>query len=936
MAGARKKRLFYNLISIFVLTVMLLLSLAGADRVSALALEQDVRCGMEEHVHSESCYIDDVLVCGQKMHAHSQKCYLVRLEDNDVNQLVETVGSTDDMSLESVIASPLVRTLSLNESFDGTVVLPSAGIAPDDTGTGDEWGQFVIVEEQNAVPLATAPAELLAAPNGSGGISTLAVGGNPSTGTRVINFYIQLDRMDGMDGKITFINSGTLQNGQGNNPDYYSYSNTVSAYTSVVITGLSTDNIRNPYYFRYNTDGQTSAASDFDSNASYQNSQVRFGNNNNTRYAILTTRSGWYNNYTYTPVGFYTVTLDYSQSGTAKANEVQYVQSGMNSTLTLSDEYLWYTAAEGGTQVTPATLENITQTKTLYARPKNVTVTYVVNGTTGDTDTLKHGEDYTVRALPSGYDENDVWLDGAGNEYAANSTIKNLKTNLTLTATRKHSVTFDYPETGKVDATTSVIHGEKVMLPEGYTWSDGTTNYEGGAEVTVTKDTVFAGTIKKYTVTWIDATGATTTETVEHGKTVTFGVLPDGYAWIGSDDSSYAPGAVSAPITADVTFTAAEKTIRVHYNVNFPSGAVNEVDSVPTIYGTTSATVTDVVPGGQSAVTRTLTSRTARDEISSGNKESRTYFFKGWTITGTDLLIPADSTLTWSELEAYAAGTDAVNLVGVWEDGSRYNSVTFFVRFDSVAVDTSGSITSQPTSNYTPEIFNTHVGGVDSSWSDKALKDKYEIADTTADNSFSADQAIRAMYGEKAEGIWLYDFPKDEAVFAYLKTYLSNHSDKSLTVEGETVDPNELDSEHYAIRWYVFKLEGSTWHVDGKLVRKEGTITVNKAFGGIEEVLSDAENGFYVVAENGTMGEDGVFTPYPSSHKNYNTHVLTLDQATANRLKSQYSDAEFLVYETGSAASHSYGWKITGVLLGEYWRITEYPQDVAGTSYYAE
>jgi LPXTG-motif cell wall-anchored protein len=370
--------------------------------------------------------------------------------------------------------------------------------------------------------------------------------------------------------------------------------------------------------------------------------------------------------------------------------------------------------------------------------------------------------------------------------------------------------------------------------------------------------------------------------------------------------------------------------------VNFPSGAVSVVDSVPTIYGTTATTVTDVALGGRSLTIRDLTSRTARRQVSSSNKESVTYYFKGWTVEGMEILIPPDATVSWNDLESYIAADGEIHLKGVWEEGGRYNSATFFVRFDSAAVDTNGNITSQPTENYTPEVFNTHVGGVDTSWTDAAIKKAYEIADTTSDNSFAADQAIRALYGEKTEGLWLYDFPSDDHVFTYLKEYLANNPGKQLTCEGEVVDSNQLNHSYYAIRWYVCKLEGSSWHIDGKLVKKEGTITVDKTFGGDDTALQMEKDGFYILAENGTLDADGNFVAYPHDNPKFKEYLLVVNQNGANTLRSQYPDAQILIFDSETDSAHHYEWIIDSVELGEYWHIEEFPVDINGYSCYAE
>ena len=846
------------------LAVMLMLSMLGRNSISSLALEQEVRCGFEEHTHSESCYIEDVLICRQKSHVHNENCYLLLLKDNDINWLLQTIGSTHAKSLEGVIDSTLVQALTLNDEF-ATAAPPLQLNAAQVSSLND-----TIV--QNRIDPALALNENLnsgstltyAAPGGNA--STYAVGGTASNADRVANFYIVLD------GDITFVDTGVLTD---DNPDYCAYSDAVNAYTDAVVTNLSTSNLGSTYHLRFNLNGLTMSPAYFYYTASYNTSNrtVGFNNNKNARHVLLMRQDG----YSYDAIEFHTVTLDYSQTGSGKAPDVQYVESGLVPNISLS-EYAWYDAQ--GNQLTQ--LPSITKATTLYAKSKTLTARFV---------------------------------DADGTEIAPG--ISGEPVNGAL------AVTFPIPS-GNQDI---------YWIVQG---SDGTTYYQSGAKAYITADTVFQSVPRHYTLTFNDETGKQTTQQVDYRQSITLGDIPAGYYWFDSGGNRYNAGAVYGPVTQPEVFTAATRQLKITYNVNFPSSAADDVDSVPTIYGTTSATATDSVTANGSIAARTLTSRTARDEISSGNKESITYFFEGWTIAGTDILIQPDTTLSGQLLESYADANGNVNLTGSWENGSRYNSVTFFVRFDSQAVDTNGNITSQPTENYTPEIFNTHVGGVDTSWTESKIKQTYEIADTSSDKSVTADRNIRALYGEKSEGVWLYDFPKDLDVFAYLKDYLKKNPTRQLTVDGISVDSEELDDKHYAIRWYVFKLEGSTWHVDGKLVRKVGTITIDKKFGGVDSAIDRAETGFYILAENGTKDAQGTFTPYPTTHSDFQQVVLVLDQATATSLRNTYRNATFHVVDADDRANDIFEWQLTDVTLGEYWRITEYPTEVSGYSYYAE
>jgi len=904
------------------------------------------------------------------------------------------------------------------------------------------------------------PGETLVS-DGAYAVAPAAVGGTPSTGNRKVNFYIQLD------GRPTFVNSADLSTQRS-----CSYTTAVNAYTSGtgIITGLTSSNINNTYYFRYNTNGGNT----FNTNPTYRNSNITFGNLNNAKYTILSARSG----NSYSPVNFHTVRLDLS--AVDEASQVQYVESGMDSTFTLAEEYLWYRDAAGTIPASEEDLTDIDAAITLYARPGSRTVAFESNGGSAvETQTVRYGtaaarpEDpakdgfvlegwYTEENLTNRYDfstpvtenmtlyanwleartvsfvdaggspiqeplqigvgmelvlpEHYTWTAPDGQVYNGGDTVTITEDTVftgsiyTYTVTfysdgsvhtvleniphgsaialpadpqrsghrfmgwytddaytqafsRENPIVMDtslYAQWGfdvtlnyldlqgelKTHDTRSCVSGEALTLPEHYTWTDpgadpedpaDDTVYSGGETITVLRGMTLIGTPEPVTVSYVDVNGNLLAEpiTMEYGSSFFFPTPPEGCVWEDSAGSHYIGGDYYDAVHSDLVFTAIETSASIRYQVNFPSGAVNVVDQVPTLYGTESATATDIIPGGASATVRSLTSNTARREVSSSNKESVTYYFQGWLVEGTDVLIPSDTVLTWNVLSQYADDRGRINLVGQWEEGERINSVTFFVRFDSVAMDTEGNIGSHPVENYTYEIFNTHLGGLPST--DITELKKLEIADTTADNSYTADQEIRALYGERADGIWMYEFPHDDDIFAYLKEYLAANPGKSLTVNGVAVKPSELDAKHYAIRWYVFKLEGSTWHVDGKLVPREGLLNVYKDFEGEETAITQAENGFYILAENGTRDASGNFVPYDSSHGFFKQHLLVLDSAVGSMLKRTYPNASVELVSRQDTAAHTYYWQIRGITLDEYWRITEFPKgDIAGYSHYAE
>jgi len=626
--------------------------------------------------------------------------------------------------------------------------------------------------------------------------------------------------------------------------------------------------------------------------------------------------------------------------------EDQYIGAGME--LTLPEYYFWI-GTDG--QVHPGgTAVIITEDTVFTGSIYTYTLTFHSDGTIyAVQEKIAHGSGAELPADPqlSGHRFMGWYTDETYSQPFYRDVP--IVSNMDLYARWGFDVTLNYLDLQgnlKKHDTLSHTSGETITLPEHYTWTNpgsdpedpgDDTVYNGGDTITVLHAMTLIGNPERYTVSYVDQEGNAAAEAValEYGSSFFFPQPPIGCVWEGSDGSHYIGGDYYDAVESDLTFTAVETSVTIHYNVNFPAGAVNLVDQVPTLYATTSATASDTIPGGTSATVRSLTSNTARREVSSSNKESNTYYFKGWKVEGTDTLLPADTVLTWSALAQYADSQGNIRLTGTWEDGSRINSVTFFVQFDSVAMDTDGNITSRPIEDFTHEIFNTYLGGLPTT--DTNQLRQFEIADTTADNSFTADQKIRALYGERSEGIWMYEFPHDDDVFAYLKEYLQNNPARSLTVDGEKVLASELDARHYAIRWYVFKLEGSSWHVDGKLVRREGLLNVYKYFQGEEAAITQAESGFYILAENGTRNAEGSFVPYAASHSHFKQYILTIDDATIDTLRRSYPNADFAKVTQGDAAAHTYYWSIRGVLLDELWRVTEFPKsNISGFSHYAE
>lgn len=393
-----------------------------------------------------------------------------------------------------------------------------------------------------------------------------------------------------------------------------------------------------------------------------------------------------------------------------------------------------------------------------------------------------------------------------------------------------------------------------------------------------------------FTVKYEYPDGSTTTKYVRSGTTVT---LPQGnYEWKVGNTKYTAGQAVTirSATTFAGTLIGPPTFVNINYNVNFPTVSGVTVSTKPTLAGLTVTTIRDEFTEGSNVAVRNVSQQSVEGKVD-GNTTglSRVIQFKGWRVGNSDIIIQPNTNLIWEELLQYSNNSTTLNLNAVWES-EAVRTATFFIRFDSVAVDTEGNVTDQDVNKYTQELFSAYVGGIDTSLSSSRLQSLYGIADTTSDNSYGADQAIRALYGERTEGVWLSALPTDDYIFQSLVKYAETGY---LSVDGVPVKAEDLNDRAYAIRWYVFKSQDDAWHIDGKLVKKEGLIHVYKTFAGNKELISAAKANFSIDAKDITAGT--------------NT-VLNLQN-----------------YKSYDSVNDTYMWEISNVDYGELWEITEHP-----------
>ncbi len=461
-----------------------------------------------------------------------------------------------------------------------------------------------------------------------------------------------------------------------------------------------------------------------------------------------------------------------------------------------------------------------------------------------------------------------------------------------------------------------------IDLPEGFQrWRSGSDYYTGGTQMTLNGDRVFTA-VGYVTATFRHLDGTVTTQRVLAGQRVT---VPEGYWVVGT--TSYT-GGTSTAIEVDTTFTETDgPPLTVRYTVNWstPSG-LNTPSTIPGVQG---GQTTATVASGTAHAVKNVTERTVVSSFKSVSSRYGAVYFTGW-LTETGEIIQPDARVSYSELAQYDGdGDGVVDLTGQW-DFTPLQSVNFFVKYNSYA---DGNTSADA---YTPVVFTTYFGGIDTSLTMDQLNEEYAVRMENGATYYSNDKIIRNLYGTDTEQ-WFTSFPDDNAMFQALKTYATSGQ---LSVPNEagdfiTVDVNDLNEYGYAIRWYELKAvqnseDAKVWHLDGLLVRKEGRVHTTKTFSGNETLIQQSKEGFYIHAVNADESKRYIMTVTEAGSAErsriLNALGLTSDQITG----------WLTPIDDGDGNDNTLLWEFGDVKYNEEWIITEHPPDVSGSADYAE
>ena len=165
-----------------------------------MALEQEIRCGIERHIHTDDCYKGDFLVCGKNAHTHDGNCYIVLLKENNINEILTLLGENESHSLEQVISNTVDSALNFNANMNHIQTMGGAGTVELNKDTVSELNNTIsdqtelpdIVLNENINNAQNAVAEDDAQQNSSNNVTTMDVVTDPVTSNYNANFYIYL------------------------------------------------------------------------------------------------------------------------------------------------------------------------------------------------------------------------------------------------------------------------------------------------------------------------------------------------------------------------------------------------------------------------------------------------------------------------------------------------------------------------------------------------------------------------------------------------------------------------------------------------------------------------------------------------------------------------------------------------------------------------
>lgn len=383
-------------------------------------------------------------------------------------------------------------------------------------------------------------------------------------------------------------------------------------------------------------------------------------------------------------------------------------------------------------------------------------------------------------------------------------------------------------------------------------------------------------------------------------------------------------------VTQPLTVAARGEELYIVYNAGIKCVKAGQFDPAAqsivqdgTVKGAAVYNASPVSKDGTMTVLATDSDR-AEVKVDSGNKPRTIFYtFKGWKLDGSDELIAPGTVFSYDQLKKYAKN-NTVTFTAVWTpfekntSGSQLvSTANFYVCYDCEVASNLGSGYNPPTaqSHFTKSLFAARVFGTSSVQPDSNGDFDAISAPAGEDTAADVDKSVRALMSTSASGLTLESFPSDETVLSALRV-----GKEPVHIGGTLIDHEYLTSDHFTIRWYVFKYEHSDgYHVDGVLVAKAARLVVTKTFTGSADVINAV-----------TKQDFKINVVHNSSTGSGSSNAVVAVPDYTLRLKPE-RDTSLAKDETGyksyDPVTNTYTWVLDGYQNQKY-TITEHGDDV--------
>lgn len=166
-------------------------------------------------------------------------------------------------------------------------------------------------------------------------------------------------------------------------------------------------------------------------------------------------------------------------------------------------------------------------------------------------------------------------------------------------------------------------------------------------------------------------------------------------------------------------------------------------------------------------------------------------------------------------------------------------------------------------------------------------------------SAYEVDKTIRDLAVNGYDGFKISSIPSDASVLASIKS-----GNVDVQVNGKTIKSDELTTDNFQVRWYVFKYNPTDqWHIDGILVPKSGRLQITKTFSGLtEKEVNQLKNQFEIDVRGATTYGENQYSLSLDKGKasdNGMTYTWTVDvYSTTYTVKEQNMNVENWTRET--------------------------------------